>query len=336
MARGNDSPRAFHNDMGDAIMTSANLPPRSGRQFSLKHGDYAAVVTELGASLRELAYQSKEVVCSWPADETAPCSNGRVLIPFPNRIADGAYTFDGTTYQLSIDEIERRNAIHGYGYRSYWELETLEDDQVTLSWRVPQISGYPFYLLVTADYRLTDDGLRLSVTAVNHGKQRAPWAFGLHPWFANGFDGYGDEIDGFNAQCRVTIPGDTHVTVDERLLPTGTEPVDGTKYDLREGQLLTQQPYDDAWTDLHHAADGTTTAEFERPDGLAVQVVGDESITSFQVCTGTGFPAFKHPSGVAIEPQTAYANAFNTGKDLIAIEPGDTASTSLLIHAEQR
>ena len=91
-------------------MTSANLPPRSGRQFSLKHGDYAAVVTELGASLRELAYQSKEVVCSWPADETAPCSNGRVLIPFPNRIADGAYTFGGTTYQLSIDEIERRNA----------------------------------------------------------------------------------------------------------------------------------------------------------------------------------------------------------------------------------
>jgi aldose 1-epimerase len=47
----------------------------------------------------------------------------------------------------------------------------------------------------------------------------------------------------------VTIPGDTHVTVDERLLPTGTEPVDGTKYDLREGRLLTQQPYDDAWTD---------------------------------------------------------------------------------------
>jgi aldose 1-epimerase len=71
---------------------------------------------------------------------------------------------------------------------------------------------------------------------------------------------------------------------------------------------------------------------------VAVQVVGgDESITSFQVCTGTGFPASRHPCGVAIEPQTAYANAFNTGKDLIVIEPGDTASRpSLFIRVEQQ
>lgn len=84
-------------------------------------------------------------------------------------------------------------------------------------------------------------------------------------------------------------------------------------------------------TDLEHAEDGTVTAVFTRPDGKKVRVGGDETVTSFQVCTGTGFPAIKHPAGVAVEPQTAYANAFNTGKDLIVIKPGETSSTALFI-----
>ena len=71
------------------------------------------------------------------------------------------------------------------------------------------------------------------------------------------------------------------------------------------------------------------TAVFTRPDGRQVAIIGDESITSFQVCTGTGFPEAIHPTGVAVEPQTAYANTFRTGIDLIEIAPGDTAHTTI-------
>lgn len=70
---------------------------------------------------------------------------------------------------------------------------------------------------------------------------------------------------------------------------------------------------------------------FTRADGKKVRVGGDETITSFQVCTGTKFPASQHPAGVAVEPQTAYANAFNTGNELIVIKPGETTSTSLFL-----
>lgn len=110
--------------------------------------------------------------------------------------------------------------------------------------------------------------------------------------------------------------------------------MDGTKYDLRKPTLLTNQPFDDAWTDVEHDADGKTTATFTRPDGLTVTVGGDETITSFQVCTGTGFPAEKHPAGTAVEPQTAYANAFNTGNELITIKPGETSTTKIFLGAE--
>lgn len=309
------------------------LPPRSGQQFTITHGDYRAVITELGATLRSLTYRGADVIVPWGPNDVVPCCNGQLLIPFPNRIEAGTYVFRGKSYQLPIDEHDRNTAIHGYGYRAYWTLVRLEEDLVELSWRVPDMVGYPFDVVVTSTCRLAGDGLHWSVSATNHGDEAAPWAMAIHPWLANGFDGYGDAIDGQNAQCTASIPADTHVTVDDNLIPTGTEPVDGTKYDLRTPTALTNQPFDDAWTDVHHDADGFTTAVFTRPDGMRITVTGDRSITSFQMCTGTGFPETAHPSGVAIEPQTAYANAFNTGRDLIALEPGATTDTHLRLAA---
>lgn len=312
-----------------------NIPPRTGQQYSIHYGDWAAVITELGATMRKVTYQGKNVIVPLGPDDPVTCCHGQLLVPFPNRIEAGTYTFEGKTYTLPIDEHDRNTAIHGYGYRSYWKLEELTETSVTQSWRVPFLLGYPFDVIVTAKHELDADGLHITVSAYNNGGDDAPWALAIHPWLDNGFNGYGDEIDGHNAQCRLTVPADTHVTVDENLIPTGTEPVDGTKYDLREHPLLTGQPFDDAWTDLHHDADGTVTATFTRPDGLEIKVGGDETITSFQVCTGTGFPAFQHPAGTAVEPQTAYANAFNTGNDLIIIKPGETSTTKLFIKAEQ-
>lgn len=315
-------------------MTQSTLPPRSGQQYQITFGDYTAVITELGATLRKLTYQGRDVIVPWQPNDTVPCCNGQLLIPFPNRIEHGVYTFHGHTYELPIDEHGRQNAIHGYGYRAFWQLVSLEEHQVSLSWRVPNMAGYPFDLVVVSTCRLAADGLHWSVTAANHGDAAAPWAMAIHPWLSNGENGYGDEIDAQNARCRVSIPADTHVTVNSQLIPTGTESVDGTKYDMRTPRLLTDQPFDDAWTDLRHQSDGTTQAVFSRPDGMEITIGGDDTITSFQMCTGTGFPPQAHPSGVALEPQTAYANAFNTGKDLTVIEPGMSTTTNLRIAAQ--
>lgn len=311
-----------------------HLSPRTGQQYSIAYGDWKAVVTELGGTLRKLTYRDRNVIVPLGPDDPVTCCQGQMLVPFPNRIEAGTYTFEGVTYELPIDEHDRNNAIHGYGYRSFWKLETLTETSVTQSWRVPYLLGYPFDVTVTATHELTEEGMKVIISATNNGDIDAPWALALHPWLDNGFNGYGDEIDGHNAQCTLQVPANTHVTVNENLIPTGTEPVDGTKYDLRKPTLLTNQPFDDAWTDVEHDANGMTTATFTRPDGLTITVGGDNTITSFQVCTGTGFPAEKHPAGTAVEPQTAYANAFNTGNELIVIKPGETSTTAIYLGAE--
>lgn len=250
--------------------------PRTGQQFSISHGDYTAVIAQLGATLRVFRYQGDDVTVSTGPDDVVTCCVGRVLVPFPNRLEHGSYDFDGAHYQLPVNEPERDNAIHGFGMNYYWQLERLAEDSVTLSWRVPLTEGYPFSLQVFITYTLSDSGMRIDCDAVNNGDGPAPWAMAVHPWFSNGEDAYGDAIDAVTARCSIKIPANTHVLTNENLIPTGTEAVDGTKFDFRTPTLLDQQPYDDALTDLDHDADGTVTAVFTRPDGRRVAIIGDE------------------------------------------------------------
>lgn len=315
----------------NALHRSIPLPPRTGNQYTITHGEYQATITQLGATLRQLTWRGIDVVVPLEADDIVSCCHGQILIPFPNRIAQGKYTFENVTYELPIDEHERQTAIHGYGYRCFWELVSLSNSSVTLAWRPPNMKGYPFNIITLATWSLQDDGLFLSLATTNYDHIDAPWAAAIHPWISNGFHAYGDDIDALNAQCLLSLPAETHVTVDDNLIPTGTQSVDGTPYDLRNNVALVNQPFDDAWTNVHHDADGWTMATLTRPDGMQVSVGGDQTITSFQVCTGTGFPPPEHPCGVAVEPQTAYANAFNTGTDLIHIHPGETCNNNFRI-----
>ena len=47
------------------------------------------------------------------ADEMSSSGRGQVLIPWPNRLEDGNYEFNGRRHQLPLNEPEHRNAIHG-------------------------------------------------------------------------------------------------------------------------------------------------------------------------------------------------------------------------------
>lgn len=318
-------------------MTTTQLPSRAGQEYTLVAGDYTAVITEQGAALEKLEWQDKEIIVPFNPNEPVAACRGQILIPYPNRIEDGDYEFEGKAYSFPIDEHERHNSIHGLGYRYPWKLESLNTTEAVLSWRTPNLAGYPFDVIVTVTYTLdVKEGLSMKISAYNAGDVNAPWAFAVHPWLANGGNHTtAEEMEEANAQCSLTLPALTHVTVNDRLLPTGTEPVDGTQYDFREHTQVGRREFDDAWTDVQHDANGQATAVFTRPDGVKIELSGDESVTSFQVCNGFGWDVSQKPWGIAVEPQTAYANAFRTGKDLIVIAPSKTAVTTVTYKASK-
>ena len=104
------------------------LKPRTGNQYVISSG-----------SLRELKWRGEDLIVPFDPNKVIPCCNGWVLAPYPNRVTNGQYSFDGEDYQMPIDEFDRQSSLHGYAYRYMWELVDLQESHVTLSWRSPDI-----------------------------------------------------------------------------------------------------------------------------------------------------------------------------------------------------
>ena len=92
--------------------------PRSGSQFALRFGGYTADVASIGASLRTLRHEGRDLVVPFDADEVRPGFRGAILAPWPNRVVDGRYTFDGREFELALTEPQRGHALHGPAIRT--------------------------------------------------------------------------------------------------------------------------------------------------------------------------------------------------------------------------
>jgi aldose 1-epimerase len=296
-----------------AASPAARVPAPSGAQHRIASGDQRATVAEVGAMLREYSVGGRDVVVPFAEDEVAPVFNGAVLVPWPNRLRDGVYTVDGEQQQLPVTEPDRSTALHGLGCWYRWSAVEVADDAVTLELAIPAQKGWPFQLVSQVRYALGDDGLTVTVRTHNAGAGTAPYGVGFHPWLSTG----GADLD----DCTVRVDARTHVTVDDRLLPTGTEAVAGD-FDLREPRSARGLDLDDAWLDPVRDEAGLAWVRLGCPDGRTPAVWMDSSMDCWQVCTADHIP-LHHRYGLAAEAMSCYADAFNTGDRLVRLSPGD-------------
>jgi aldose 1-epimerase len=283
----------------------------TGRQLTITAGEHEATVVEVGAGLRRYTHRGADVTCTYTEDVLPPKCCGGVLVPWPNRLRGGRYTFDGADLQLALTEPATGNAIHGLGRWERWSVRQQDAGSVTLALDVVPQTGWPFELTVEVRYALdADSGLRVEASAHNHGSVRAPFGAGFHPYLACGSDGL--------AGVEVTIPADTWLLVDDVQIPVGSEAVEGTPYDLRAGRRLGDLRMDDCFTGLAHTG-GRAVAEVRTAAGGA-RVWCDESFSHLQAFTLDAFPG--GGSGIALEPMTCAPDAFNSGAGLLVLEPG--------------
>jgi len=280
----------------------------------LRHGEQVAVVTSVAASLREYRVGDRDVVLPFAVDSIAPAFSGAVLAPWPNRLRDATYRFRGVTYEVPLTEHARLTALHGLVAYERFSPVAVAEDSVTLRHDLVPTPGYPWPLRLDVTYRLGDDGLTVSVAATNQGADVAPYGVGFHPWLSPG--------PGPVDACTVQLDAARRVTVDDRLLPVGTQAVSGD-FDLRAGRPLEGVALDDAWVEVTPDADGLTWATLTGADGRTVAVWADATLPAWQVCTGDGIPGIER-RGVAIEPMTCVADAFRTGELLVELDPGAT------------
>ncbi|WP_460796353.1 aldose 1-epimerase family protein [Microbacterium sp. GXF0217] len=302
------------------------MTPISGRQFRIAASGYEADIASIGASLRSLTFDGRDLVVPFDADELRPGYRGTTLAPWPNRIVDGRYSFAGVEHQLALTEPSRGQALHGLLSWVDFAERTVEADRVVLGAVIAPQDGYPFRIDVETEYRLDADGLQQTVTARNLGTDAAPWGTGPHPYLVAG--------DGCVDEWTFALPASEVLTVTpDRLSPVAVDPVtDHPEWDFRGAREIGEVFIDHAFTSLSRT-DGIAEVRLTTADGTGVAMRWDERCPWVQVHTAdTGIDA-THRIGLAVEPMTCPPDAFNSGVDLVVLEPGASHAASWRIAA---
>ncbi|WP_120521238.1 aldose 1-epimerase family protein [Arthrobacter celericrescens] len=295
-------------------------------EYPIRSGEYSAVVTAHAAALRVLRHRERDLVVPFPAGGPIPDFRGIIAAPWPNRIADGKYTFDGAGYQVPSNEPARGCALHGFAFEQDWTLESHEESAVTLFCEPAPTAGYPHALRLTAEYRLTEAGLRIAVTAANLGGTAAPYGVCPHPYLVAG----PSRLD----EWVLEIPAGTFLEVTpDRLLPKETRSVEGHAFDFRSPRAIGGTEIDHAFTDITFDGGGQARVLVRDPGGTGVGMSWDSSCRWLQIHTADKEPPAPNRLGLAVEPMTCPPDAFNSGRDLVRLEAGATHSTAWTIFA---
>ena len=294
--------------------------PPSGEQFEIRHGSQRATIVEVGGGVREYLVGQRPVLDPYPLQAICDGAHGAPLIPWPNRLADGTYRFDGSDHTVALTEPDKHNAIHGFLLWRSWQAVEHEPSRVVMSTRLHPLMGYPFTLDVQVAYELSDDGLVVSTTATNLGDHACPYGAGQHPYLSPG--------DGRIDECTLQLDAATRILTDnDRQLPTGSEPVQGTAFDFRAARRIGDQELDFPFTDLARDPAGRAWARLTAPDGSRVELWVDEHHPIIEIYTGDTLSPSRRRLGLGTEPMTCPPNAFQSAEGLIRLEPGESSVT---------
>ena len=287
----------------------------SGTNVVLEFDDYRAEVTEVGAGLRTLTRSGVELVAGYGPRERCTGDRGQLLLPWPNRIEGGRYTFGGQDWQLPVSEPASVNAIHGLVRWMAWRLLDSSASSVRWGCTVYPQPGYGGHLELAVAYDVSADGLRVETSVTNVGDAPAPYGAGAHPYLT-----VGREIDG----CELTLPAAQRCPSDQRGLPRPAEPAGRHGFDFRHRRRIGDAVFDDAFTDLERDGDGRAWSELLDPDsGRRARLWVDPSYRWLQVFSGEGQGELRRQA-LAVEPMTCPPNAFATSLDLVVLQPGET------------
>ncbi|RUS49094.1 aldose 1-epimerase [Cohnella sp. AR92] len=230
----------------------------------LQAGSYeAAVLPAIGANLiafrdtsRRYAILREPGEAEMDAFRANPGIHGIPVLFPPNRYDAGKFPWEGTTYQLPVNEKERGNHLHGFVHTIPWKVERYGADEaesrVTLSLTVaeghPIYEQYPFEFTLTLEYTLSEEGLRQRVSVRNDGPKRLPCLLAFHTAINAPFAPSSRTSD---VSFKLTIGDRWEMGADGRMLPTGRfQPLSEGEKKMREG---TQSPFFESM-DNHYTA----------------------------------------------------------------------------------
>lgn len=242
--------------------------------------------------------------------ENRPTRSGiPILFPFPNRIRDGRFTWDGKRYELPRNDPGGKNALHGFACRRPWRVIDSSADGKS-AWITAEFHGWRDALecrsLWPADYRLRltyrlgTDSLRLEALVDNPDLRPLPFGLGYHPYFrvsgvANAKPQAADEM-------LVQAPAQSYWVLQDNL-PNGERMTVDHSRDLNSTRRFGDVTVDDVLTDLDLTTGKDGLCHRGRAGAISLQT--SPSFRELVVFTPP------HRQAICLEPYTCTTDAIN-------------------------
>ena len=267
--------------------------------------DSEAVISKTGSALVSLTLSGSAVI----PETKAPRSlyHGVLLAPWPNRIAGGAYEFQGKKYQAEINE-DFGNALHGLLFASEAAVESVTATSVTLVSEIAATKSYPWQLTVRVSFVLSEQGLRVETSALNHSDQDAPVGLGTHPYFV------------FDEDSTLEVRASKAFVHGEDMMPVSE--ISSAEIGFGTGQ---QKPLENLFVDVQFT-DVLASCAVLRTSNWAIEIFQERADYLMLYTTNSFNWLSGQTRAVAIEPQTSAADAFNSGAGLLTLPPNASAS----------
>lgn len=186
--------------------------------------EYVVIIPEFGANVNEL-YLNKNGKTYSIIDEHKTYAEilrnkwakWAKLVPFPNRINNGRYTFNQKKFQLPINFPSQNHAIHGFVYDKKFKITK---QKATKNYALVDLEHiynkdlyeYPFNFRSKIRYKLTDNGFVCKTQIKNVGIDNMPLGNGWHPYF---------KTKGKVDNLPLKIPSKKRIDTNKRLIPNG-------------------------------------------------------------------------------------------------------------------
>lgn len=261
---------------------------------------FAKIDLILGGSLQELILDKKSIISAKDMSSYNTTFMSSILFPFANRIKNGKYSFNNKIFELHKNEVNNQNALHGLVFDKTFQLISQEilDKKASLviSYNESQpVSGFPFKYNIKLEYVLTEASLELNVEIINKDQHEFPFSLGWHPYFKT------DDL--YNSQLKIN--SNKQILVNNKMIPKGEKQIDWNSF-----LKIEDKTFDDCFV-LN-----TNAVEFKTP----------EYHLEFHFSSKENYLQLYTPSKrncIAIEPQTAPANCFNTKMGLQILKPNE-------------
>lgn len=246
-----------------------------------------------------------------------------ILFPFPNRIKDGKFSFQGRSYTVQPPR-------HGFVRDKAWTIEDKGASDEAGAWILSSLDAkefpeeilnqFPFPFLIEMIHILKGRRLLMIARARNTGEKPMPVGYGIHPYFRRPKEG------------SITVPARGRWELQESL-PTGDlVPLTG-KYDVRHKATLTDLDLDDIFTDLEPGPLDTVECLLEDNENKV------ETVIEFSDSEFPNVVVYTPPSpraAICIEPNTCPTDAFNLASrgidsNILILEPGEACTFEITI-----